>query len=142
LTDGDGVDSLVDSSNTFLFIDFSKDGEGAWWLDTGSGDLVTGDLDSLHAGAESHGGIGLSYTTDNASGDTGKEGLGTEGASIVFGFGGDEEENGSLGRGFNPGLNLSVSLTIPSCASVMFGSFVGESLLPMESVPGKLFEPN
>jgi hypothetical protein len=138
LADGDCVDSLVDSGNTFLSVDFSKDCEGAWWLDTGGGDLVTGDLDGLHAGAESHGCVGLSYTTDNTSGDTGKEGLGAERAGIVFGFGGNEEENGSLSRGFNPGLDSSVSLTVPSCASVLFGSLVEESLLPMESVLGKL----
>lgn len=52
LSDGDSVDSLVDSFDTFPPVDVHEDGPRSWWLDTRGGDLVTGDLDRLHTGAD------------------------------------------------------------------------------------------
>ena len=63
---------------------------------------MLGDLDGLHAGAETHGGVGLGYTTSDTTDDATTELAGTGAASIVFGFGGDEEEDGALGGSFNP----------------------------------------
>jgi hypothetical protein len=64
---------------------------------------VLGDLDGLHAGAETHGGIGLGDTTGHTTGDTTEEVVRAKGAGVVLGFGGNEEEDGALGGGLNPG---------------------------------------
>jgi hypothetical protein len=64
---------------------------------------VLGDLDRLHAGTETHGSIGLSDTTSHTTADTTDEVIGTEALSVVFGLGGDEEEDRALGGGLNPG---------------------------------------
>jgi hypothetical protein len=64
---------------------------------------VLGDLDRLHAGTETHGSIGLSDTTSHTTADTTDEVIGTKALSVVFGLGGDEEEDRALGGGLNPG---------------------------------------
>jgi hypothetical protein len=52
LTNSDGVDSLVDSGQTFSLVDILKDLEGGFDGSTDAGLLVSGNLDSLHARAE------------------------------------------------------------------------------------------
>ena len=60
------------------------------------------DLDRLHAGAEAHGGVCLGHTAGHAATDAADEVRGAEGFGIVFCFGGDEEEDGTFGGGFDP----------------------------------------
>lgn len=103
LADGDGVDSLVDALDALLPVDVHEGGKGALGRDTCCSQLRLGDLDGLHAGAETHGRICLRNTTHDTSTDTSSEITGTEGACVVFGFGGHEEEDGALGGCFNPG---------------------------------------
>lgn len=52
LTDSNGVDTLVDTSQTFTLVNVAKDLEGGFNGSTGAGLLVSSDLDSLHARAE------------------------------------------------------------------------------------------
>lgn len=59
-------------------------------------------LDCLHAGAETHGGVRLSHAAGHATGDAADEIGGAEGFCVVFGFGGDEEEDGAFAGGFDP----------------------------------------
>ena len=61
------------------------------------------DLDCLHAGTETHGSVGLRKTTSHATGDTSEEVRRAERLGVVLGLGRDEEENGTLGGGFDPG---------------------------------------
>lgn len=103
LTDGDGVDTLVDALDTLLAVDTHEGLESAGRRDAGGGNLVLGDLDRLHASAETHGGIGLGNTTGDTTDDTTAKLGGTSVACIVLGLGGDEEKDGALGGGFNPG---------------------------------------
>lgn len=103
LANGDGVDTTVDTADTLLAIDVHERGKGAGGLDAGRGHFVLGNLDGLHAGAETHGGVGLGDTTSHTTGNTTDEVVRTQGAGLVFGFGGDEEEHGALGGGLNPG---------------------------------------
>lgn len=103
LANGDGIDTTVDTADTFLAVDIHEGREGAGGLHTGGGHLVLGDLDGLHAGAEAHGSVGLSDTASHTTADTGDKVIGTEGAGVVFGLGGDEEENRTLGGCLNPG---------------------------------------
>jgi hypothetical protein len=103
LADGDGVDTLVDTSDTLLAVDIHEGLEGRGGLDTGGSHLVLGNLDRLHAGAETHGGVGLSDTTDDTTSDTTEEFVGAGAAGVELGLGGDEEQDGTLGGSFNPG---------------------------------------
>ena len=64
---------------------------------------MLGHLDRLHARAETHGSVSLRETTCHAAGDSRGEVAGAEAAGVVFGFAGDEEEDGAFGRGFDPG---------------------------------------
>ena len=61
------------------------------------------DFDGFHAGAEAHCGIGLGDAAGHAAGDAAEEVGGAEGFGVVFCFGGDEEEDGAFGGGFDPG---------------------------------------
>lgn len=102
LTNGDGVDTLVDTLDTLLAVNVGKGGPGGGRLAAGGDDLVLGDLNGLHASAEAHGGIGLRHTTRHATRDAAKE-LGRAGsAGIVLGLGGNEEEHGALGGSLDP----------------------------------------
>jgi hypothetical protein len=103
LANGDGVDTAVDTADALLAVDIHKGLESAGRLNTGGGHLVLGDLDGLHAGTETHSSVGLSDTASHTTADTGHEVIGAEGASVVFGLGGDEEENRTLGGCLNPG---------------------------------------
>lgn len=103
LSDSDSIDTLVDTANTIGAVDGCKSLEGGLRLDTGSELLVLGDLSGLHAGAETHGGIGLSDTTGNTTNDTTTELRGSGNTGVVLGLGGDEQEDGTLGGSFNPG---------------------------------------
>jgi hypothetical protein len=58
---------------------------------------VLGDFDRLHAGAETHGGVGLGDTTSDATEDTTAEFGRASSASIVLGLRCDEEKDGALG---------------------------------------------
>jgi hypothetical protein len=102
LSNGDGIDTLVDSLDTLLAVDIHKGSKGALRLDTRSSELVLCDLDRLHAGTETHGGVSLSNTTDNTTNDTTTKLGGTSVAGIVFGFGSDEEEYSALGGRLDP----------------------------------------
>lgn len=103
LADGNSVDSLVDTTDTFLAVDIHEGSKSGLGRDTRSSHLVLGDLNRLHAGAETHGGIGLCDTTGDTSDDTTTKLASAEATGMVFGLGGDEEENSALGGGFDPG---------------------------------------
>jgi len=74
------------------------------------------DLDRLHAGAETHGSVRLCKTSDHTTSDTGNERRRAEVACVEFGLGGDEEENGALRRGFDPGPGDE---TLVDCAGML-----------------------
>jgi hypothetical protein len=61
------------------------------------------DLDRLHAGTETHGSVGLRKTTGHTTRDTSEEVRRTERLGVVLGLGCDEEEDGTLGGGLDPG---------------------------------------
>lgn len=103
MTNGNGVDTFVNSPDTFLAVDVHEGGHGTVRLDSGFRHVGLGDFDGFHTGAETHGSIGLSNTTCHSSGDTSGKFTGAEGAGVPFGFGGDEEEDGTFGGGFDPG---------------------------------------
>lgn len=103
LPDCDGVDTLVDATDTFAAVDVHESGPRALGGLPGGRHLVFGDLDRLHASAETHGGVCLSNTTRHATGDATSELRRAVRAGVVFGFRRYEEQNGSLGRGLNPG---------------------------------------
>lgn len=52
LTNGDSVDTLVDTSNTFTSVDIHEDFKSRSWWASGLDCLVSSDLNSLHARAE------------------------------------------------------------------------------------------
>jgi hypothetical protein len=64
---------------------------------------VLGDLDCLHAGAETHGGVSLGNTTGDTTKDTAAKLRGTGDTGVVLGLGSDEEKDGALAGSFNPG---------------------------------------
>ena len=101
--DGDGVDALVDAADALAAVDVHEGGDGARGLDTRGGDLVLGDLNGLHAGAEAHGGVGLGDAAGDAADDAAAELGGAGDAGVVLGLGGDEEQDGALGGGLDPG---------------------------------------
>jgi len=103
LTNSHGVDTAVDTTDTLLAVDVHEGRKGAGGLDTGSSHLVLGDLDCLHASTETHGRIGLGDTASHTTADTTDEVIGAKAPSVVFGLGGDKEEDGALGGGLNPG---------------------------------------
>lgn len=61
------------------------------------------DLDSLHAGTETHGCVSLGDTTSHTTSDATAEVVCTKSFGIVFGFGRNEKENGTLRGSLNPG---------------------------------------
>lgn len=103
LADGYGIDSLVDAPDSLFPVYIHEGSEGSRGLDACGGHLGLGNLDGLHTSAETHGRICLRDTTHDTSSDTGSEITSTRGARVVFGFGGDEQEDGALGGGLNPG---------------------------------------
>lgn len=103
LANRNGIDTTVDTAETLGAPDAHEGLKRAWWLRAGSCNLVLCDLDCLHASAEAHGGIGLRKTTCHSTRDTGKKVGSAERLGVVFGFRGDEEEDGSFGGGFDPG---------------------------------------
>ena len=103
LPNRNGVHATVDTTDSLLPVDVHEGGERARWLPTLSGDLVLCNLYRLHACTESHSGIRLRYTTGHASRDSCHEVIGAERLGIELGFRGDEEQDGSLCRGFDPG---------------------------------------
>lgn len=111
LPDRNGVDTLVDTTNTFTTVDVHEGLHGARGLHSGGSNLVLRDLDRLHASAETHGGISLSKTSNHTTSDTTDEVVCAEDTSAVFGFGCDEKQDGTLCGCFNPGLgDVSQSL--------------------------------
>ena len=60
-------------------------------------------LHRLHARAESHGRVSLRKTTSHAAQNASREVVCAECLCVVLGFGSDEEEDGALGRGLEPG---------------------------------------
>lgn len=103
LPDGDGIDALVDTTDALPPVDVHERRHRAGDLFTRSGGLVPRHLDRLHAGAETHSGIGLRETASHTACDAADEGRGAQGLRVEFGFGGDEEEDGTFGAGFDPG---------------------------------------
>jgi hypothetical protein len=103
LADRNGVDTLVDTANAFLAPDLHEGLHSARRLHAGRRDFVFCDLHRLHARAETHSRVGLGKTTDHTARDTRDEVVGAEGLGVELGLGGDEEEDSTLGGGFNPG---------------------------------------
>lgn len=103
LADSNSVNTLVNTADTLTAVNVHEGGKGRLGLDTRSCHLVLGDLDSLHAGAKSHGSIGLSDTTGNTADDASAELASTSVARVELSLGSDEEQDGALGRSFNPG---------------------------------------
>jgi hypothetical protein len=103
LAHGDGVDTAVDTADALLAVDSHKGLQGAGRLHAAGCHLVLRDLHRLHARAEAHGGISLRESTDHAARDTRDEVVRAGGLGVVFGFRSDEEEDGALGGGFDPG---------------------------------------
>lgn len=103
LSHGNGVDTLVDTRNTFAAVDVHESRHGAGSLSAGLDGLVLGHLDGLHACAETHGCVSLRQTTSHATNNARAEVVGAEGLGVVLGLGSDEEEDGALGGGFDPG---------------------------------------
>ena len=103
LTDCDGVDTLVDTTDTFLAVDVHECLPGAGGLDASSGHLVSGDHDSFHAGTESDSRISLRNTTGHTTDDTSTKIRCAKASGIVFGLGCDEEQHGTFGGSLNPG---------------------------------------
>ena len=99
----DGVDALVDTLDTFGAVDLHERLHRARWLAAGQRFLVFRDLDCFHAGAETHGCVGLSQATDHTAGNTADEVVGSRNACVVLGFGGYEEQDCAFRRGFDPG---------------------------------------
>jgi hypothetical protein len=77
---------------------------------------VLGDLNRLHASAETHGSVGLSETTSHTAGNTRNEVVGAGVAGVELGLGCDEEEDGALGGCFDPSPGDE---TLVDCARVM-----------------------
>ena len=102
LANSDGVNTLVDTADTFATVDFHEGLESRLRLDTGSGELVFGDFHRLHAGAETHGSIGLRNTTGHTTDDATTKFRRAEATGVVLGLRSDEEKNGALGGGFDP----------------------------------------
>lgn len=105
LANGNSVDTLVNTSDTLLSVDILENLKGSGNLDAAnSSGLVTGDLNSLHACAETHGHVGLGETTNHTTGDTSsKVSKAKVGLCSVFSLNGDEKQNSALGRSFDPG---------------------------------------
>lgn len=103
LADRDRVDALVDASDAFLSVDVGKGLEGRRGFHALRGQLVLGYLHRLHAGAETHGRVRLGDTADHATGDARNKVVGSKRLGVVLCLGGDEEEDGTLCRGFDPG---------------------------------------
>lgn len=99
----DGVDTAVDTTETLSAPDLHECLHGSRGLAARSCDLVFCDLDRLHAGAEPHGSVGLRKTTGHTTRDTSKEVGRAERLGVVLGLGRDEEEDSTLGGGFDPG---------------------------------------
>jgi hypothetical protein len=78
---------------------------------------MLGDLDRLHAGAETHGGIGLCNTTGDTTKDTTAELGGAGLAGVVLGLGSDEEKDGTLAGCFNPGPGDETLVDCSVCVS-------------------------
>ena len=103
LADGDGVDALVDTADALLAPDVHERGEGGLRLDARRRELVLGDLHRLHARAEAHGSVRLRHAARHAARDAASELGRAEGARVVLGLGGDEEEDSALGGRLDPG---------------------------------------
>jgi hypothetical protein len=103
LAHGDGVDTAVDTADALRAIDCHESLHGAGGLHAAGCHLVLCDLHRLHARAEAHGGICLRKTANHAARDTRHEVVRAGGLGVVFGFRSDEEEDGALGGGFDPG---------------------------------------
>lgn len=116
LADGDGVDALVDTADTLLTVDVHECLHSARRLDASRRHLVLGDLNRLHASAETHGSVGLGETTSHTAGNTRNEVVGAGVAGVELGLGCDEEEDGALGGCFDPSPGDE---TLVDCARVM-----------------------
>lgn len=85
------------------------------------------DFHGFHARAEAHGGVCLSDAAGHAARDAPDEVGGSEGFGVVFGFGGDEEEDGALSRGFDPGPG-DKALVVYSHHAIRFGFPIDEGV--------------
>lgn len=119
LADGDRVHAAVDTPDSLPAVDVHEGRKGAGRLHPLGGHLVLGDLHRLHAGAETHGRIGLSDTTGHTSGDTSEEVRSARHLGIVLRLGRDEEEDSALGGGLNPGPRNE---TLVVCAKMESGA--------------------
>lgn len=104
LTHGNGVHTLVNTTDTLPAVDISKDGPSRLGLFTGLHLLDTGDLGRLHTSTEAHGGVGLDNTTSHTTGETSRTGAETKGLGHFLHFGRGKEQDGSLRGRLNPGL--------------------------------------
>ncbi|KAH3673907.1 hypothetical protein OGATHE_001887 [Ogataea polymorpha] len=103
LSDGHGVDTFVDASDTVFGKDLLEDLEGALNRSSGCSSLVTRDLHGLHARAESHCQVCLEQTTSDSSTYTRHKRRRSQQLETVFGLRRDKQQHGTLGAGLNPG---------------------------------------
>jgi len=96
------VYALVDASDSIFAVNIHEGRHRAWDLLAARGSLVLRHFDRLHARAEAHSGISLGQPTRHTTTDTRNKVGGAKRLCVVFGFAGDEKEDGTLGRGFDP----------------------------------------
>lgn len=103
LADSNSVDTLVNATNALAAVNVHEGSKCRLGLDTSSCHLMLGNLDGLHAGAEAHSGIGLGDTTSDTTSDTSAKLASASIARVELSLRRDEEQDGALGRSFDPG---------------------------------------
>lgn len=115
MTDGDCVDTLVNTPNTFFPVDVPESCPGRLRSNSSCKLLVLCDLHGLHARAEAHCRVGLCKTSDHTTTDAGHEIASAEGLRIVLGFGCNEEQDSALCGGFDPGPGNEALVDYTTC---------------------------
>lgn len=130
LSDSDSVDTLVDTSETLLAVDLSKESPRRGRLDAGSRDLVTRDLGRLHTrretcGASSavaprggprithtHRGVCLGDSAGHTTQQSGNSRVDAHAKRLLLDLGRGEDEDGTLGGCFDPCLGRHQLITV------------------------------
>ncbi|KAH3668269.1 hypothetical protein OGAPHI_002023 [Ogataea philodendri] len=103
LSNCNSIDTLVDTLDTFLGVDVLENFQAALDWGSSSSSLVSGDLDSLHTGTESHCEVSLEQSTSDSSTNTRNEWRCAHSLQTVLSFGRHKQQNSTFGTGFNPG---------------------------------------